>query len=385
MRCLIRTLAFTLCVVGIGSFSNAQSYSNNGGVITHYSSPDSYEGAGGWVGDTGSYVSGGSDAAGTYCAPGASCDSGNYCDSGGYCDSICGSSSRGKCSMSGLRVSGFVDALFLDRDAADDLGGNGLVSLNSGPVIIDNGDLDPSIETGYRVGINLSRNDCVNVELLWAMNEWDERQGYVGANDVNSVLGTVDYLLADQVQIGYESEMENFELNRWVQFRKDFSMMIGFRYFSLDEQFILTSFDSGFRSDYQIDTDNNLFGAQLGGRFQRATKHDSIFFNLTGKAGLFGNNAEQQVRLGDVNNTIATRNFSNDDDAGAFVGEVDANLSIKLINNAALRVGYQLLVADAVALAPEQFQQDATVADAAIDNDGSLLMHGAYVGIHGAW
>ena len=312
------------------------------------------------------------------------CDGGTAaCDS--YCDSMGGSRSCGMQSLFGMPWMGYVDALFLDRDAPDNLGGNGLVSLNNGPVQLDNGSLDPSVDTGYRIGLLLGRSDCVNIEFLYSSDEWDERQRVLGDNNLNSVLGTVNYLLADDVQVGYESEMDNFELNRWVRFREDFSMMIGFRYFSLDEEFLLTTFDDTFRSDYRIGTENNLYGAQLGGRYQSPTVHESIFLSLSGKAGIFGNSAEQQVLMNDVNNTIATRNFTNDDDGGAFVGEFDANLTIRLVNATALRVGYLLMVADSVALAPEQFQQDATVANAALNSDGSILMHGAYVGLDLAW
>lgn len=285
----------------------------------------------------------------------------------------------------GWQFSSFADALFLDRDAPSDLAGTGLVSLNSGAVLLNNNDLNPSIDGGYRVGIYAQQNKCVNYEASFFSSQWDKSRTVAGSNNLNAVLGTLDYTLADTFVVRYDSEIDNFELNRWGSLGDQLSWMVGFRYVSLDEDFNMTALDSGFRSNYLIAADNDLYGGQIGARHQTAMLSDSVLFSLTGKAGVYGNDAKQRVVLGDVNNTVATRNFANEDSATAFVGEIDANLSYCLCDLVDLRVGYQLLWLDQVALAPEQFQQDVVATDAALNNNGSLFANGAYVGMELQW
>ena len=112
---------------------------------------------------------------------------------------------------------------------------------------------------------------------------------------------------------------------------------------------------------------------------------ENCFLTVWGKAGIYGNDARHQSILRDVNNTVTTRNYSDDHDAAAFLGEIDTRLSLRLTSSAFVRIGYDLLWIEQLALAPEQFQQDAATPDASTRTDGGVFLRGAYAGFRFAW
>ena len=106
---------------------------------------------------------------------------------------------------------------------------------------------------------------------------------------------------------------------------------------------------------------------------------ENCFLTVGGKAGICGNDARHQSILRDVNNTVTTRNYSDDHDV------VDTRLSPRLTSSAFVRIGYDLLWIERLALAPEQFQQDAATPDASTRTDGGVFLRGAYAGLRFAW
>ena len=304
------------------------------------------------------------------------------CDSNPACDAICTCDSDSQCGFMGTV---FVDALFFDRDSPDNLGGTGLASTSDGSRVLDTGQLDPSANVGYRIGAFLRPSNLGIFELAYLHNEWDVGRGVSSPNNLNAIPGTVDFTLADHIHADYDSEIDSFEVNRWGQLGNRFFWMFGARHLSLDERFILSGFDSGFRSDASITTDNSLYGLQIGGRHQSCTAGERMIFNLSGKFGLYENRTKQRTRLNDVDNTIRLFDIANEDSATSFVGDIEASLSLRLSQNLYGRLGYQVLWINDVALAPEQFQPSASLTSVSVDNDGDVVMHGAYAGMEFHW
>ena len=68
--------------------------------------------------------------------------------------------------------------------------------------------------------------------------------------------------------------------------------LYGFRYLNLNEDFSIVSTDlQEGTSTYDVHTNNNLFGVQIGNRVRQSRGRWSL--EGTGKAGIFGNAAEQ--------------------------------------------------------------------------------------------
>ena len=101
--------------------------------------------------------------------------------------------------------------------------------------------------------------------------------------------------------IAYSSDLDSVEINwrdSWIRpnYRLSGSRLIGFRYVKLDEAFqFFTQVDpmrGVTESDYQVRTDNDLLGAQIGGEFTMCLL-PSVIIGGEVKAGLFGNRAGQ--------------------------------------------------------------------------------------------
>lgn len=213
---------------------------------------------------------------------------------------------------------------------------------------------------------------------------------------------------ADAVGITYSSELHSGEINYRTRFtsrncRFHWSWLMGARYLRIDEDFLYnTLVDTAGTPDslqYNINATNDLVGFQLGGDLYTCVWPG---FMLGGecKAGVYANRAEQQTNaVAVVNNGMAgitttnTAEFAANDDV-AFVGECGLIGIYKFSSRLAFRGGYQLLYIDGVALAPENFNSSANLANvnnplanrALIVNDnGSLFYHGFTAGLECTW
>ncbi len=170
----------------------------------------------------------------------------------------------------------------------------------------------------------------------------------------------------------------------------NFELLGGFRYFQFDEQFTYSTADGATPLDYVLDVENTLLGLQLGSR------GEVCFSNRlrgagTIKTGIFNNNVNTRQRITDPTGAIyatvpsaAGRNFDYGDEKNdvAFLSEIDLGLIYQLSCKARLRVGYRALGIAGVALATDQipYEFDNTLATESANTNGSLLLHGGYIG-----
>ena len=100
-------------------------------------------------------------------------------------------------------------------------------------------------------------------------------------------------------------------------------------------------------------TTNNLFGAQIGADMKLL---ELGRFSLDGliKAGVFDNYARQSAEVSMAKVMYPTHAATN---RPAFVGEADLQLKYQLTTGLALKLGYEALWLDGVALAPGQIQE----------------------------
>jgi len=195
------------------------------------------------------------------------------------------------------------------------------------------------------------------------------------------------FLFADIIDVRYRSQMHNLELNCIKSccvddcLRLDF--LSGFRYISLDEDYIIsaTDFNEG-TSSYNVNADNDLFGVQLGGRLRRAWCRWAI--ELTGKAGIFYNDELQKQLVTDFPNDVILRSTRGSNDSAALLAELGVVLIRPIHDNWNLRLGYNVLGLGGVALAPNQL--DFTLDGGThVDKDGWFLAHGAVIGLEAGW
>jgi hypothetical protein len=181
-----------------------------------------------------------------------------------------------------------------------------------------------------------------------------------------------------------------------------FIWLAGFRYFHFNDQLQFASdpIDTAFTGAapeiyYNNNVTNNLYGFQLGGRGQvYLTRRFS--FDLVSKFGIFGNHVNHNQSIGGtaglatVNNgpfNGQPYNIASQTDTVSLLGEVRAGASYWLTNQWRVLGGYRAVGVSNLALTTNQIPSDLRGLNdaAAIDTNGSLILHGAYAGAEFLW
>jgi hypothetical protein len=168
----------------------------------------------------------------------------------------------------------------------------------------------------------------------------------------------------------------------------------GFRWFQLEDEFELAAnIDGigGYQADdvyYNVETENNLFGYQVGGR-STFCLYNRLNLGIGGKIGIYGNHAEYRQRLGTqttlayINGTTDSISTVDSKDVLAALGELDLGLGYRLSNAWTVRGGYRLLAACGVATAVDNIANDhsSLAASSYVSADDCVILHGGYVGM----
>jgi len=290
-----------------------------------------------------------------------------------------------------------IGAIFLDRrNRARDFA---ILVDDDPPLNTDNnffrvGQGDFSYEAGPRAVVGYDFNQRVAYEATYyGIYTWDWSTTVTAPDDVNVVgdLGlnpALAFFNADIATVSLDSTFHNVEINRIGSFNDCVAWILGFRYVRLVEKFRMSVTDDVFMpgettSAYNVDARNNLFGAQIGLRLRHMIGNFS--YDLIGKAGIYGNAAEQSQFVGtDGGATIRDSETTGSD--VAFVGDIMLTGRYHFSSAVALQGGYQAMWMDGLALAANQLDfSDAAGAGQTLDLKGNVFIHGAHVGLLIVW
>ena len=257
-------------------------------------------------------------------------------------------------------------------------------------VLASTADLGFNWEIGPRITLGHEFDNTYAFEATyWGIFNFHDSLTRTGANDLNlpgdlALSGGLAFIGADQINVTYDSEVNDGELNLLRSYG-NISCLIGFRYFNLGERFSITATDAvdgtGF---YNLNAYNNLFGLQGGARLQQACGNWS--YDLTGKAGVYGNAVRSSQLVVDVDPSSPLRDVSTSGAQVAFIGELGFDGNYQFSPNWFLRGGYQVFWVDGVALAPNQLDfTDTTTSGTHLNKTGSLFMQGASAGLMARW
>jgi hypothetical protein len=151
------------------------------------------------------------------------------------------------------------------------------------------------------------------------------------------------------------------------------------RIVQLHEEFVLGVEAPPLASNLHSNTDNHLYGGQIGGQVDLCPFAGPLAISGIVKAGVYGNYADSQLSQTGIVNISLPRT---DDWNTAFVGELGVTAIYPLTDRLSFRGGYQLLYIDGVALATDQ---PIFVISPQVDQESSVLYHGALVGLELAW
>lgn len=170
----------------------------------------------------------------------------------------------------------------------------------------------------------------------------------------------------------------------------------GFRWFQFNDDFRFAAFNGVAQSMFDSQAQNDLFGYQLGGRWNYCLS-SRINLGIGGKFGAYANHVEVMQRVGDSamparyeSGTPASRRFVDQRDRGTVLstlGEIDLGAGFRLTDCWTIRGGYRVLgvsnVATSVGMIKHEMFSENLVADH--EANDSVVLHGAYVGSEFNW
>lgn len=252
---------------------------------------------------------------------------------------------------------------------------------------------DAQMTNKWRLGMLLTvgrqYDEVSSFELTYfGLNSWRANAGVSGPGtlSINGPLANVsqDYIFASQIDIDYSSTFNNAEAN-YKQTIEGLTLLAGFRYFNLDEQFILSSTRPGFgTSDYKIRATNNLIGGQIGAGFTQTWGRFTA--EALAKGGVFGNLAHQDTEIRDFNNTFLRRSTNVGTTATAVMCEAVASVSYQVFDWLVVRAGYRFIWLNNIALAPDQLDfTNLPQSSNFVDANNHLFLQGASAGAEVRW
>jgi hypothetical protein len=260
-----------------------------------------------------------------------------------------------------------------------------------GPTALDANQLAPTTSAGPRF------------DLLWRPDRmWSLQANYFNVSPfkvARSVTGNPE--LAEQDLAGFSDSgfetasatgsgtVQSAEFN--LRRRRDgasTTWMAGFRWVELDQSLAMQGFDSApdpIAYTLNSSVGNDLYGGQIGfDTMLWNNMRGPVRVNAVGKAGIYGNVARQTMMYRDNEGFDLTLGDSKNQ--VSFFGEVGLNASISVKRWLAVRAGYTLLWASAVAVPAGQFSVNDFNGDVAgIDASSSVFLHGVSVGTELRW
>lgn len=306
-----------------------------------------------------------------------------------------------------IRLSFEAEAVWLDRS---DPGGQTLSGIGdsfdapeNGRKLLSMDDLDFDLELGGRTTLGLHRGRDSLEFVYLRVHQWSDShaasdpQGRIDSFFANETVNlnlpagmlnpTNGFRNANWQKLSYGSELDSVELNLRRRLAPtaglQTSVMAGFRYLRIDEDFDLLSRndDEPDLGHYDIDTENDLYGLQVGGEAEGGLSRLRLGARI--KGGVFASRVQQESRMHVSDSGVV---FSQDTDrTGTTFGtllEAGVELSVVLPFGIRLMTGYDVLRASGLALAPDQIAGKCCfgVMDR-LSRDGSVLYHGPRVGL----
>ena len=265
-----------------------------------------------------------------------------------------------------------------------------------GPTALNVNQAQPPMSAGPRVGLFYNLNGVYSLEGNYFQARPFAGQATTGIGafvEQNLAGNTFPFdtdTVFDSASLYTRASIQSAEFN--VRRREcwcPITWLAGFRWVEWDQQLHIdeVAAENAFTSLFRTDTENNLYGSQIGAELGLWT---GATFNVSGigKAGLFYNHAAQTSKYQDSLGAFETVTVQAN--RMAFFGEVGVNGSLQLTSWLAWRVGYSLFWLGGVAVPANQL----AVTDlnlgrlpptADINTGGSVFLQGVTTGLEARW
>jgi hypothetical protein len=269
--------------------------------------------------------------------------------------------------------------------------------------------LYPSDESAMRMAGNYppgGLRPAIGSNLNWlsydnGVNNYDMDTWMTTATGIHEVRRTFDYhnFESNYLVNSYAWGLRPIQYNCGCGPRCQVGWLAGFRYFRFDEtttfytdydDTVLDADNNEFR--YGLETENNLYGFQMGGQFTYAINNCWNIYG-GGRAGVYNNHIEHRQFVSHPNSgnyaEVSNGTYNGEAylveaerDALAVLGQIDLGLRYNFGCCLSLEGGYRVIGLSGVATSDGQLADnfaDPRMA-AAIKADDSVLLHGVYLG-----
>ncbi len=218
------------------------------------------------------------------------------------------------------------------------------------------------------------------IELrFFGINGWSATQSFSGLG----LVPTNPPIAVAFPTITYTSRLYSAEINCVETVNQWFNWLGGFRWMQVGEALDYSTLVGG---DSVFNTNNNLYGGQLGTNLRVWDSGGPLRINTSFKLGLYGNSADNGLHSVDPTSVLLAADQRSQ---LAFVAEIGVTGVYQWTDHLALRAGYELLWIDGLALAPEQIAATnipvAGVLGSGINSTGETFYQGALVGLELTW
>ncbi len=259
-------------------------------------------------------------------------------------------------------------------------------------------DLTQGFAGGPKVGLTYHADNGYEWEVsFFEIDGWNNAQSVASGKDLTPVfvapgnfVQTTDHAIQD-MGWEYATRLYNAEINLRWDLCSRVTMLAGFRWVNLWEELQGTIEPSHRKSPFwDTTTRNNLDGIQIGEDWKIFNRGP---FSLDGlvKAGIFDNNADETTGVS-IYRTVYWESASNNQ--LAFLGEIGLQCKYQATQRLLLKIGYEAMCLQGVALAPGQIPEtsshgkpvtDVYVRALGIDSGSGVFYHGATAGLEYAF
>ena len=271
-----------------------------------------------------------------------------------------------------------VDGLALQREHMDAV--PLVVDTGTGATLVNADDLS----FGYREGLRLAAARDIgyrsDVEFEFFFVDQLSASTTVTAPGAELTVYGAPFGTAP-IALGYGTDLYSFEANwRRAWGAGCIKTLIGFRMMELGENLTVTDALSPPQL-FQGDIDNHLYGFQLG--IEAAILRRGRWEIEGGlKCGIYDNSADFDAAFPQAGPAAV---FKSAADHTTFAGELWLGVNYHLTDCLALRLGYQAMWIEGVAILPEQLDDIVVPILGELDMGGSPLYHGAILGVQLDW
>jgi hypothetical protein len=186
-------------------------------------------------------------------------------------------------------------------------------------------------------------------------------------------------------RVNYGTNLYNTEFNIRRRWNECTTFLAGFRWIELQDDLQTVAVAPTLTDMYSIDTDNHLYGFQIGADMELYNCTCRFHIDAIGRVGVMYNNVDQSIEAPILTplSAVAVDNLTHRNDHTAFVSELGLRGVYDLTPSFSVFGGYRVMWLDGIALAPDQIPvNDLTGSGTSgLDTGGTLYFHGATVGL----